>query len=257
MNEINLKEFWADYHTHSRYSRWYHASGSVDQMARRAKELGLQEIAITDHGPKHVAFGIKSKNFLKAKKDCLKASQKYGINVYMGCESNIIRGDGTIDVTPEQQEHLDILLMGYHKGTKCDFIKYFNKRVRNTPEQIQKNTMAYINAINKNNIAIITHLNEYIRVNTAAVAQACAKKGTIIELNSKHLKFTDDDVKALVASGVNFVLSSDAHSAKRVADVSRSIDFANRYNIPPERIKNINDKLNFLKPNGTINNVAR
>ena len=247
----------ADYHTHSRYSRWYHASGSIDQMAAAAKQKGLKEIAITDHGPKHIAFGIKPKNFVKAKKECIAASNKYGINVYMGCESNIIGQDGTIDVTEEQQDHLDILLMGYHKGTKCDFIKYRRKKTRNSPQQIQKNTEAYINAINKHNIAIITHINEYIRVDTLAVAKAAAAKGTIIELNSKHLKLTEDDVVALLESGVNFVLSSDAHSTRRVADVESCIQFANKYNIPPERIKNINQKLNFLKPNGTINNMAR
>ena len=257
MSEITVDNVWADYHTHSRYSRWYHASGTIDQMAAKAKKLGLKEIAITDHGPKHIAFGIKPKNFVKAKKECLAASQKYCLHVYMGCESNITGGDGTIDVTPEELDHLDILLMGYHKGTKCDFIKYSHKRTRNTPEQIQKNTMAYINAINKHNIAVVTHLNEYIKVDTAAVAKACAKRGTIIELNSKHLRFTESDVKAFVDSGVNFIVSSDAHSTKRVADVAKCIDFANKYNIPLERIKNINGKLNFLKPNGTINGVAR
>lgn len=239
----------ADYHTHSTYSKWYHASGSIDQMAKRAKDLGLQELAITDHGPKHIAFGIKPKLFDKAKADCKTASDKYGIKVYFGCESNIIGGDGTIDLTDEQINKLDILLMGYHKGTKCDFIKYSNKKARNTPEQIAKNTQAYVNAINKYNIAIITHLNEYIRVNTAEVAKAAAARGTIIELNRKHIKFTKQDVKILLDSGVNFVLSSDAHNTKRVADVGNVLQFAKKYNIPLERIKNIDGLLNFKKPN--------
>ena len=50
----------ADYHTHSTYSKWYHARNTIDQMVKHAKKLGLTEIAITDHGPKHMLFGISS-----------------------------------------------------------------------------------------------------------------------------------------------------------------------------------------------------
>ncbi len=242
----------ADYHTHSRYSRWYHATGTVEQMAQSAAQKGLKELAITDHGPKHVAFGIRPKNFKKAKQDCLNATQKTGVKVYFGIESNIIGQDGEIDLSKEQIDMLDILLMGYHKGTKCNFIKYFNIKRRNSPEQIEKNTIAYIIAINRFNIAIITHLNEYIRVDTARVAQACAAKNTIIEINAKHLKLTDDDVQVLLQSGVNFVVSSDAHSTKRVADVQKCLNFIAAHNIPLERVKNIDGLLDFLQPKGKI-----
>lgn len=239
----------ADYHTHSRYSRWYHAKHSVSQMAEQAAELGLKELAITDHGPKHTMFGIKPKNIDKAKADVIAANKKYPVKVYLGVESNIIGADGTIDLTDEQIAKLDILLMGYHKGTKCDFINYFNKKQRNTPEQIQKNTKAYVNAINRYNIDIITHLNEYIRVDTKQVAQAAAKKGTIIELNSKHLKLTEQDVKDLLDSGVNFVVSSDAHNKKRIANVQNCLEFIKKYNIPLERVKNIDGLLDFFNKN--------
>ncbi len=237
----------ADYHTHSRYSRWYHAKHNVDQMTAEAKRLGLKQIAITDHGPKHTMFGIKSKNIDKAKSDCLRATKKYNMPVFFGIEANIIGGDGTIDLTAEQLSKLDILLMGYHKGTKCDFIKYFDKKNRNTPEQILKNTNAYVNAINKYNINIITHLNEYIKVDTKLVAKAAKARGTIIELNAKHLKLTDTDVKILLDSGVDFVVSSDAHSKNRIADVQNCLDFIVKHNIPIDRVKNIDNLAGFTK----------
>jgi len=236
----------ADYHTHSRYSKWYHARHSIFQMAERAKELGLSEIAITDHGPKHLFYGISPKQLDKAKKETIDATNKLGIKVYMGVESNLLGQDGQIDLTDEQIKKLDILLMGYHKGTKTNFIKYFDKKNRNTSEQIEKNTQAYLNAIERYPIDIITHLNEYIRVDTKRVAEACAKKGVILEFNSKHMKFTDDDIKILIDSGVNFVVSSDAHNKKRICDVESCLELIKKYNIPLERVKNI-DKLLELK----------
>lgn len=236
----------ADYHTHSRYSKFYHAKHTVFQMAKHAKELGLVELAITDHGPKHLFFGIRPMQLKKAKQDTRKASEKYGIKVYAGVEANLIGQDGEIDLSKEQIANLDILLVGYHKGTKTNFVKYFDKKNRDTKEQIEKNTMAYVNAINRYPIDIITHLNEYIKVDTKQVAKACAKTGTLIEFNQKHMKFSPDDMKVLLDSGVNFVVSSDAHSKKRICDVDDCIEIVEKYNIPLERMKNI-DKLITLK----------
>lgn len=238
----------ADYHTHSTFSKWYHARNTINQMAEQAKKLGLQELAITDHGPKHFIFGIRPNKIDKAINQARKASQKHGIKVYYGVEANITGQDGTIDLTDEQIAKLDILLMGYHKGTKCDFIKYFFNKNRDSAEQIEKNTQAYINAINKYNIAIVTHLNEYIKVDVSKVAKACAERGTLIEFNRKHIKFTDEQAKVLIDSGANFVISSDAHNKHKIADVGKCKDFIERNNIPLDRIINLNSVVNFIKP---------
>lgn len=50
----------ADYHTHTPYS---HGKGTVEENAARAKELGLKQIGITDHGFSHIAFGLRRKEF--------------------------------------------------------------------------------------------------------------------------------------------------------------------------------------------------
>lgn len=239
----------ADYHTHSTYSRWYHAYNTIDQMAQKAKLLGLNEIAITDHGPKHMLFGIRPKNIDKAISDAKKATKKHNISVLCGIEANITGLDGTIDLTDEQISKLDILLMGYHKGTKCDFIKYFFNPHRNSAQQIEKNTQAYVNAINRYNIAIVTHLNEYIKVDLKRVAKVCAQNGTLIEFNRKHNKFTDADAQILIDSGANFVLSSDAHKKSKIADCGTCMDYIKRNNIPLDRVKNLNGTVEFLKPN--------
>ena len=47
--------FFGDYHTHTTYS---HGKGSVADNARAAAAVGLKEIAITDHGLRHIIFGI-------------------------------------------------------------------------------------------------------------------------------------------------------------------------------------------------------
>ena len=53
----------ADLHTHSKNSRFGHAKNTIEEMAIAANEMGLVEIAITDHGYSH--FFRTSKQKLK------------------------------------------------------------------------------------------------------------------------------------------------------------------------------------------------
>ena len=52
----------ADYHTHTKYSDGKY---TVLENVARAKELGLQEIGITEHGFSHLFFGIHRKEMKK------------------------------------------------------------------------------------------------------------------------------------------------------------------------------------------------
>ena len=70
-----------DYHTHTTYS---HGKGSILDNALSAKERGLSEIAITDHGYGHHAFGIKQKKLPEMKENCKKAEEITGRGEYFG-----------------------------------------------------------------------------------------------------------------------------------------------------------------------------
>ena len=45
-----------DLHTHTTFS---HGKGSIEDNVKVAIEKGLKAIAITDHGPGHLTYGIK------------------------------------------------------------------------------------------------------------------------------------------------------------------------------------------------------
>ena len=55
----------SDYHTHTVYS---HGKGTVLENALVAKEVGLKEIAISDHGFSHPAFGLTKRKLPKIRK---------------------------------------------------------------------------------------------------------------------------------------------------------------------------------------------
>ena len=101
------------------------------------------------------------------------------------------------------------------------------------------NTEAYINCLRKYKVNFISHLNEHVKVDVYKVACEAKKQGTIIELNNKHLSFDENDAKALIESGCDFILSSDAHRKDRIAKLDRVLDFVEKYNIPKDRIVNL------------------
>ena len=72
----------SDYHTHTKYS---HGKGTVLENAIRAKEIGLKEIAISDHGFSHPAFGLRQRKMPKLISDCNEAEKKgaeFGALIY-------------------------------------------------------------------------------------------------------------------------------------------------------------------------------
>ena len=52
-------KLYADYHTHTVYS---HGTGSIMDNVMAARKKGLTEIAITDHGISHFAYGVRLKD---------------------------------------------------------------------------------------------------------------------------------------------------------------------------------------------------
>ena len=235
----------ADCHTHTIFS---HGKGTVLDNAMAAKEQGLERLVISDHGLNHIAFGLKRNRIEAYKKEIKEAAEKTGVDVLVGIESNIIGYDGTIDIKENELKHFEWIIMGYHRAVWAKSFKefftliiknFFGNKFKPSKEQIEKNTMAYINAVNKYDIKVISHMNYLMKVDCKRVAEACAKRGTLIELNGKKIDFTEKDVEDMLSTDVKFIVDSDAHSKKRVGDVSVGIDFALKHNIPFDRIVNI------------------
>ena len=55
-----------DHHTHTIYS---HGKGTILDNVRAAAAKGIRSIAITDHGPGHLTYGIKMEQLPQMRKD--------------------------------------------------------------------------------------------------------------------------------------------------------------------------------------------
>ena len=240
-----------DYHTHTKYSRHNHGKGTVLENASVALNKGLKQIAITDHGFNHKFFGVRRKDISYVKEDILNAKEVTGIEIYLGIEANLISCDGKIDVVQKDLEFLDILLMGHHKMVKMSSLRdridlgYANmlgSPYRASDARINRNTTAFLKALDKYPIDIITHLNYGCPTDTLAVARMAKEKGTLIELNGKRINFTDEELEIMAGEGVKFIVNSDAHTPKNVGECNNALNTIFRLGLPLSQIVNI-DKL--------------
>ncbi len=237
--------FWGDYHTHTTYS---HGKGSVLDNAVVAANKGLKQLAVTDHGLRHIIFGIRRRELDRFKRDCENASEETGVTVFAGIENNFNSFKGLLDARPEDLEKLDIIQGGFHKAVwTWNIYDQFAFQFRNmwrglfskSPKKLMvKNTDAYLKLIDNYELDFIGHLNRDIRADALTVARYAKQKGTYIELNSKRLTLTDSELEKMAEEGVEFVCNSDAHTPDRVGDMALAMSAIERLHIPFELISN-------------------
>lgn len=240
----------ADYHTHTPYS---HGKNTVLENAVAAKEAGLKEIGITDHGFAHLAFGLKRKKVASLIADCRAAEKTTGVKVLVGMEANILGESGECDLKESDYENFDLFVCGKHVLVAYDgfgaWRRYFwsnfavdKFHCKVSEKLLDYNTKAYIQAIKKNPVDIISHLGYLCPARVKEVAKCAADYGAYVELNSKKTHLTDEELVSLLDTPVRFVVDSDAHSASRVGEIESVKAQLERVGFPLDRIDNVDGR---------------
>ena len=239
-----------DYHTHTPYS---HGKNTVLENTMAAKKLGLKEIAITDHGFNHLLFGLKRKRLPDLRTEIEEAKKLTGLNVLMGMEANLISVDGRTDMKESDLPAFDIYLFGVHEVLKyasfgdmynimlANYIAYKSGK-RPSDKIVNATTRAYINAVKRNPVDILTHINYKCCCDLKEVAKACADFGTYIEINTKKRHVSAEELNLMAQTGARFVIDSDAHSADRVGDTAIAEQLLKEADIPLDLIDNIDGR---------------
>ncbi len=246
---------YGDYHTHTIYSSGKHhkkhATGTILENAMYAKQKGLNEIAITEHGFSHKLYGLQRKNLAKMREEIEEAKRKTGINILLGIEANIISSEGDVDLTEKDIKQLDLIIVGFHSFAKPksikEFFKFFLPNILGLKRKkdYERNTLAILKAMDKYPIDIISHPGVNMPMYFDKVAMHAKKTNTMLELNGKRIAYKPKDIEVIKEICPKLIISSDAHSAKRVGDIKKSINFAIKYSISNEQIANMGKKIYF------------
>ena len=232
-----------DHHTHTTFS---HGKGSIEDNVKVAVQKGLKSIAITDHGPGHLTYGIDRNKIKVMREEVERLKLVYPqIEILLGVEANTIRVAPYIDLTEEDKKDLDIVLAGYHFGIlKAGMVpNYINSHTglfgRENSSLKVENTAMILNALYENDIAVLTHPGDKGPFDIEDIAKACVDTDTMIEINAKHKHLNVEEIKLAANYDVKFVIGSDAHISSKVGSFEEPLIRALQAGLDPERIVNI------------------
>ena len=215
-----------DLHTHTTYS---HGKGSVGDNVREAFNQGMDYIAISDHGPVHLAYGVNREDFVNVRNDVEKLKFKYPkLNVRLSLEANIIKRSPYLDIRPEEFEEFDFIIAGYHfavAGSNMIRNWLWSKGIRWGEDSLREsNTQMVINCLKNNKISVLTHPGDKGPFDLEAIADVCAKTDTLMEINTWHGHLTEDELRIVAKNpNVKFIIGSDAHTPDRVGDYKEGV----------------------------------
>ncbi|MEN6327665.1 MAG: PHP domain-containing protein [Syntrophomonas sp.] len=239
-------KYYGDYHTHSRHSD---GRQSIEQIIEAARQKGLQEVAVTDHGPLAAVIGVEDEDEYGQIKSELKAADSGPICVLMGAEANIRDRRGTLDIGPEVITELDILIAGMHPYTMPtsledgwelfarNSLRHLGKGQRQKAENA--NTKAVVEAIYNNpELDILSHPGLFFTVEISEVAKACINNKVLFEINCGHEQQDISDIMEANRLGTEFIINSDAHFPNTVGDLDYGSRVLEKLEIDPERVVN-------------------
>jgi len=226
---VTLADLRGDLHMHS---TWSDGKATVREMVDGCVARGYEFMALTDHS-KALAMtgGLDDEKLARqwAELDELLAGRS-DITLLRGMEVDILR-DGSLDLSDEWLERLDIVLVSVHSYFDLDEAEQ-TARVIKAVSHPQVNVLAHPTG------RVLGQRDPYA-LDLGAVFEACLANGVAVEHNaSERLDLSDVDLIAARARGLTISLGSDAHSVAQLAGVRYGVDQLRRAWLGPEAVLN-------------------
>ncbi len=201
---VKLEDIKGDLQMHS---IWSDGKATIEEMALKAKGLGYEYIAMTDHSPSsRIAGGLSIERLYEKKREVDALNKKLkGIKILMGSEVDI-KSDGSLDYPDEVLKDLDIAIASVHSGFKMD-MESMTKRI--------------VKALKNPFIHFLVHptgrligRREGYEVDMDEIIRTAKEYGKALEVNSHYLRLdlNDINVRKAVNAGVKIVISTDSHA---------------------------------------------
>jgi len=219
-----------DLHSHSTYTD---GRASIEEMARKAAETGLEYLAITDHSRRvAMAHGLDPKRLREQAREIEQVGGKLrGIRLLRGIEVDILE-DGSLDLPDEALAELDWVVASVHykrEQPSREMTRRIVKAIRNPN----------VDAIGHPSGRLIGH-REPSEFDLGEVLRAAREEGCALEVNSQPDRLDLTDVACIAAkqAGVKLVISSDAHAPRDFELLAYGVNQARRGWIEADNVLN-------------------
>jgi DNA polymerase (family X) len=217
---IERSDIRGDLHSHTIASDGHN---TIAEMARAARELGYEYLAITDHSASH-GFGdhVTPEQLLRQIELVREADARVqGIALLAGSEVNILP-DGSLDYEDELLAQLDWVIASVHTSFAIG-------EQAMTERMIAAIEHPLVRAIGHPTGRLIERRPPYA-VDLGAVFAAAARTGTMLEINANpdRRDLSDVHARAAARAGVRILIDSDAHRTSTLANMRWGIATARR-----------------------------
>jgi DNA polymerase (family X) len=217
---VELSDLRGDLHCHTTSSD---GRGTVEEMGRRAQELGYEYLAICDHTVSvTVVPGLTADDVRRQAEEIAAANEALApFRVLRGIECDI-RADGELDLPDDVLADLDWVMASIHAGQ------------RGSTEQLTSRTLS---AVYNPHVSAISHPTGRMidrrppnAVDLDRLFEACLETGTALETNGlpDRLDLKDEHIRRAIEAGIPIVASTDAHSTRGLGNIILALGTARR-----------------------------
>lgn len=235
---VTRQDLRGDLHSHTKETDGHYR---LEDMARAAKDLGYDYLAITEHSKKvSMAKGLDEKRLRQQMDEIDRLNDKLkGLRLLKGIEVDILE-DGSLDLPDDVLKELDLTVCSVH------YHRNLSKK---------KQTERIIRAMDNPHFNILAHptgrlINERdaYEVDLEKIMKAAEERGCYLELNAHpdRLDLSDRYCKMAKEMNVKVVISTDAHSINDLEFIRFGVDQARRGWLEPGDVLNTRS-LNELK----------
>ena len=221
-----------DLHVHS---DWSDGGDTIRTMAERARALGHDYFALTDHSPRlTIAHGLDADRLREQLHVVAELNEELQpFRILTGIEIDILE-DGALDGTEELLERVDVVVASVHS------------KLRMEPAPM---TRRMVGAIANPHVDVLGHCTGRLLVgrgrpqsefDTDVVIEALRVFDTAIEVNCRpeRLDPPKDMLRKAVDAGVKVAISTDAHAAEQLEWQPYGTDRAAECGVTAERVVN-------------------
>jgi DNA polymerase (family 10) len=217
---IEFSDLRGTFHCHT---TWSDGTATIEEMADAAKRRRLTYLGIADHSQTAAYAGgltVDRVRKQQAEIDDLNDRLK-GLRIFKGIESDILPG-GKLDYPDTVLAGFDFVVASVHSSFSM------------TREEM---TQRVVRAVSNPYCTMLGHATgrlllrrEGAAIDLDAVIDACARAGTMIEVNAHPARLELDwqHCKRAKAKGVRLVINPDAHSTNALDHLRYGIDVARR-----------------------------
>ncbi len=217
---LRREEIRGDLHCHT---TWSDGRGSVEEMARAARELGYDYVAICDHTPAVGAVqGLTPRDVRRQAKEIAAANELLApFRVLRGIECDILT-DGRLDLPDDILAELEWVQASVHGGQRMprgELTKRVEEAMRNPYVRCLSHPKGrYINRRPENALDL------------ERVFEVALEEGVAVEVNGlpDRLDLSGEHVRDALRAGVPIVCSTDAHSVRGLGNMTLSVATARR-----------------------------